>query len=127
VNYLESYNASEGFFGITDRQGADDLLLMLDYGIFFEFIPVEELHRDQPRTKLLHEVEPGRQCPGDQHQRRALALHAGRHGALHQREPLPDPSERPHAQLHQRLRGRADRGERRSRHRGRVPRPRVPW
>ena len=61
VNYLESYNASEGFFGITDRQGADDLLLMLDYGIFFEFIPVEDLHRDQPPTKLLHEVEPGRE------------------------------------------------------------------
>ncbi len=59
VNYLESYNASEGFFGITDVHGADDLLLMLDYGIFFEFIPVKELHRDQPPTKLLHEVEAG--------------------------------------------------------------------
>lgn len=57
MNYLESYNASEGFFGITDRPGADDLLLMLDYGIFFEFIPVEDLGREQPRTKLLHEVE----------------------------------------------------------------------
>lgn len=59
VNYLETYNASEGFFGITDRHGADDLLLMLDYGIFFEFIPVKELGRDQPPTKLLHEVEEG--------------------------------------------------------------------
>jgi hypothetical protein len=61
VNYLESYNASEGFFGITDEQGTEDLLLMLDYGIFFEFIPVEEMDREQPRTKLLHEVELGRQ------------------------------------------------------------------
>jgi hypothetical protein len=61
VNYLESYNASEGFFGITDQQGTEDLLLMLDYGIFFEFIPVEELDREQPRTKLLHEVEADRQ------------------------------------------------------------------
>ncbi|MBZ0207571.1 MAG: GH3 auxin-responsive promoter family protein [Flavobacteriales bacterium] len=59
VNYLESYNASEGFFGITDRHGAEDLLLMLDYGIFFEFIPVKDLHREQPPTKLLHEVEAG--------------------------------------------------------------------
>lgn len=59
VNYLESYNASEGFFGITDQQGSDSLLLMLDYGIFFEFIPVKELHREQPPTKLLHEVEAG--------------------------------------------------------------------
>lgn len=61
MNYLESYNASEGFFGITDQRGSDDLLLMLDYGIFFEFIPVEELDRDQPQTKWLHEVEAGRQ------------------------------------------------------------------
>ncbi|QQR87681.1 MAG: GH3 auxin-responsive promoter family protein [Flavobacteriales bacterium] len=61
VNYLESYNASEGFFGITDEKGSNDLLLMLDYGIFFEFLPVEELHREQPRTVLLHEVELGRQ------------------------------------------------------------------
>lgn len=57
--YLESYNASEGFFGITDRKGADDLLLMLDYGIFFEFMPLEELGRDAPRTLLLHEVGVG--------------------------------------------------------------------
>ncbi|HMU14004.1 MAG: GH3 auxin-responsive promoter family protein [Bacteroidetes bacterium] len=61
MNYLESYNASEGFFGITDERGSGDLLLMLDYGIFFEFIPVEELHREQPPTKLLHEVVPDHQ------------------------------------------------------------------
>lgn len=61
VNYLECYNASEGFFGITDRQGSDDLLLMLDYGIFFEFIPVEDLGREQPATRLLHEVETDRE------------------------------------------------------------------
>lgn len=61
INYLESYNASEGFFGITDVEGADDLLLMLDYGIFFEFIPVKELHREQPPTKFLHEVEAGQE------------------------------------------------------------------
>jgi len=61
INYLESYNASEGFFGITDLRGANDLLLMLDYGIFFEFIPVEEMDREQPETKLLHEVEADKQ------------------------------------------------------------------
>lgn len=61
MNYMETYNASEGYFGITDRAGADDLLLMLDYGIFFEFLPVEELGREQPTTKLLHEVETDRQ------------------------------------------------------------------
>tara|TARA_R110000868_G_scaffold1635_13_gene13167 strand:- start:4097 stop:5611 length:1515 start_codon:yes stop_codon:yes gene_type:complete len=40
-NYYEIYNASEGFFAIQDRNHADDLLLMLDYGIFYEFIPME--------------------------------------------------------------------------------------
>lgn len=42
--YMETYNASEGFFGIQDRQDADDMLLMLDYGIYYEFVPVEEAH-----------------------------------------------------------------------------------
>ena len=59
--YLESYNASEGFFGIQDRRDADDLLLMLDYGIFFEFIPLDEIGAEAPRTRLLHEVEAGAQ------------------------------------------------------------------
>ncbi|MFK5974842.1 MAG: GH3 auxin-responsive promoter family protein [Flavobacteriaceae bacterium] len=40
--YYEIYNASEGFFAIQDRNDADDLLLMLDYGIFYEFIPMDQ-------------------------------------------------------------------------------------
>ncbi len=42
--YYEIYNASEGFFAIQDRNNADDLLLMLDYGIFYEFIPMNRKH-----------------------------------------------------------------------------------
>ncbi|HQV52197.1 MAG: GH3 auxin-responsive promoter family protein [Flavobacteriales bacterium] len=57
MNYLESYNASEGSFAVQDRHGADDMLLMLDYGIFYEFIPLSELDNAKPRTLLLHEVE----------------------------------------------------------------------
>ncbi|OIQ37196.1 MAG: hypothetical protein BM563_09100 [Bacteroidetes bacterium MedPE-SWsnd-G1] len=38
--YYETYNASEGFFGIQDQNNSDELLLMLDYGIFYEFIPM---------------------------------------------------------------------------------------
>lgn len=57
MNYLETYNASEGFFGIQDQPGNRDLLLMLDYGIFYEFIPMEEWASDNPRTLLLDEVE----------------------------------------------------------------------
>ena len=56
-NYYEIYNASEGFFAIQDRNNADDLLLMLDYGIFYEFMPLEELNKEFPMTLLLHEVE----------------------------------------------------------------------
>lgn len=41
MNFVETYNASEGFFGIQDQVGSDEMLLMLDYGIFFEFIPME--------------------------------------------------------------------------------------
>lgn len=41
MNYVETYNASEGFFGIQDDFSKDELLLMLDYGIFYEFIPME--------------------------------------------------------------------------------------
>lgn len=40
MNYVETYNASEGFFGIQDQVDSDEMLLMLDYGIFFEFIPM---------------------------------------------------------------------------------------
>lgn len=42
VSYIELYNASEGFFGIQDQAHSDELLLMLDYGIYYEFIPMSE-------------------------------------------------------------------------------------
>lgn len=60
MNYMEIYNASEGFFGIEDVIGSKEMLLMLDYGIFYEFIPLEELDKDQPKTYLLEEVELGK-------------------------------------------------------------------
>ena len=55
--YLETYNASEGFFGIQDTDNSGDMLLMLDYGIFYEFLPVENLHDENPTTLTLDEVE----------------------------------------------------------------------
>ena len=42
IHYYEIYNASEGFFAIQDLNDSDQLLLMLDYGIFYEFIPIGE-------------------------------------------------------------------------------------
>ncbi|MFD1628558.1 GH3 auxin-responsive promoter family protein [Pseudopedobacter beijingensis] len=55
--YLETYNASEGFFGIQDHSTEKDLLLMLDYGIYYEFIPMEEIDKEYPKALSLHEVE----------------------------------------------------------------------
>ena len=56
-NYVETYNASEGFFGIQDRLNAKDMLLMLDYGIFYEFIPAESIDDASPPCLSLDEVE----------------------------------------------------------------------
>jgi GH3 auxin-responsive promoter len=57
MRYWETYNASEGFFGIQDQQNSEELLLMLDYGIFYEFIPMEELEKENPKAVPLSEVE----------------------------------------------------------------------
>lgn len=55
--YLETYNASEGFFGIQDQADCSDLLLMLDYGIYYEFIPLNEVEKEFPETITLSQVE----------------------------------------------------------------------
>ncbi len=57
--YYETYNASEGFFGFQYGLEDDDLLLHLNNGIFYEFIPSTEFGKSAPRTVLLHEVIPG--------------------------------------------------------------------
>ncbi|RZJ78964.1 MAG: GH3 auxin-responsive promoter family protein [Flavobacterium sp.] len=55
--YLETYNASEGFFGIQDQVNSEELLLMLDYGIFYEFLPLENIDDENPKTLTLDQVE----------------------------------------------------------------------
>lgn len=55
--YYEIYNASEGFFGIQDRNNSDELLLMLDYGIFYEFIPMDTFGTNLQKAIPLSEVE----------------------------------------------------------------------
>jgi hypothetical protein len=57
MRYWETYNASEGFFGIQDRSDREEMLLMLDYGIFYEFIPLEEIEKESPKALRLGEVE----------------------------------------------------------------------
>jgi len=57
--YYEIYNASEGFFAIQDQNHSEDLLLMLDYGIFYEFIPMSTFGTPNQKALPLWEVEPG--------------------------------------------------------------------
>jgi hypothetical protein len=59
MNYLETYNASEGFFGIEDRNNSGEMLLMLDYGIFYEFIPMSDYEDQNSKTISLEKVEFG--------------------------------------------------------------------
>lgn len=59
-SFMEIYNASEGFFGIQDLSDRQEILLMLDYGIFYEFIPMDKFKGEDSDTIPLDEVEPGK-------------------------------------------------------------------
>lgn len=59
MRYLESYNASEGYFGIQDDLSADDMLLMLDYGVFYEFVKTEDINSQFPKAYTVADVETG--------------------------------------------------------------------
>lgn len=60
MHYMETYNASEGFFGIQMDPADPAMNLMVDYGIFYEFIPMDELEKDNPTVIPLWGVETGR-------------------------------------------------------------------
>lgn len=56
INYMETYNASEGFFGLQDSKYLDSMLLLLDYGIYYEFIPMHELNSENQKIINLSQV-----------------------------------------------------------------------
>lgn len=60
MHYMETYNASEGFFGIQNDLSDPAMLLMLDYGVFYEFIPMDEYGSDNPTVVPLSGVEVGK-------------------------------------------------------------------
>ena len=60
MHYVETYNASEGYFGTQSDPNDPSLLLMIDYGVFYEFIPLEDVGKDNPRVYPLEEVELGK-------------------------------------------------------------------
>ena len=59
INSVETYPASEGFIAFQDDQGEEGLLLNVHSGIFYEFIPAEEIHNEQPTRLSLKDVELG--------------------------------------------------------------------
>jgi len=60
MHYMETYNASEGFFGLQSDLSDPSMLLMTDYGVFYEFIPLEDVGQPHPRVLPLWAVEPER-------------------------------------------------------------------
>lgn len=59
MHYQEAYNASEGFFAIQDNPEDEGMLLMLDYGIFYEFIPLDELNKPDAKAYTVGDVKCG--------------------------------------------------------------------
>ena len=57
MHYVETYNASEGYFGTQNDPNDPAMLLMIDYGVFYEFIPLEDVGKENPRIYCLEEVE----------------------------------------------------------------------
>ena len=57
MHYQETYNASEGFFAVQDSWEDEGMLLMLNHGIYYEFMPMEEYGKEHPETLTLKEVE----------------------------------------------------------------------
>ncbi|MCU0378316.1 MAG: GH3 auxin-responsive promoter family protein [Bacteroidales bacterium] len=57
MHYMETYNASEGFFAIQDDLSDNSMLLMLDYGIYYEFIPADQIGKEDATSLSLGEVE----------------------------------------------------------------------
>lgn len=60
MQYMETYNASEGFFGIQDDLTDKSMSLMLDYGVYYEFLPMDEFESEKPNIVPLEGVEIGR-------------------------------------------------------------------
>lgn len=60
MHYMETYNASEGFFGLQDDPADVAMSLMVDYGVFYEFIPMDEFDKPEPTVVPLWGVETGR-------------------------------------------------------------------
>ena len=59
MRYLETYNASEGFFAVQDTPAGRSMLLLLDVGVYYEFVPLDQIDMPHPRALTAWQVEPG--------------------------------------------------------------------
>ena len=60
MHYVETYNASEGYFATQNDPLDPAMLLMIDYDVFYEFIPIDEVGKEHPKAYCLEEVELGK-------------------------------------------------------------------
>ena len=60
MRYIEAYNASEGFFAVQDTIDSRAMLLLLDLGVFYEFMPLDQLDNPSPQLVPMWKVEPGK-------------------------------------------------------------------
>lgn len=60
ISYQEIYNATEGYFALQDDFSKKEMMLLVDNGVYYEFLPMEEWDREFPKAIPLWEVEPGR-------------------------------------------------------------------
>ena len=60
MHFLDTYNASEGFFAVQSDWSTEAMLLLLDAGVFFEFLPVEDIDSETPEVYPIWEIEAGR-------------------------------------------------------------------
>ena len=59
INFVETYNASEGFFAVQDRPDEPGMLLLMDNDVYYEFIDIDDLDKSQPVTLRAHELKQG--------------------------------------------------------------------
>ena len=60
MHFLDTYNASEGFFAVQSDWESEAMLLLLDVGVFYEFLPIEEIDSETPEVYPIWEIEQGR-------------------------------------------------------------------
>ena len=60
MHYIETYNASEGFFAVQNAIDDPTMLLLLDVGVFYEFMPLDQLDNPHPQLLPIWKVEPGK-------------------------------------------------------------------